>query len=80
MHSRHVVTPTLTPARPAFLPPQRCGRDSTSSANVQDYYDLMPQVRGFPSLSDSLVSAGLDGSTGRNKGATSSNGSLEGCY
>ncbi|KAG2444722.1 hypothetical protein HXX76_001466 [Chlamydomonas incerta] len=35
---------------------QRCGRDSSSSREVQDFYDLMPQVRGFSSLTSSLAS------------------------
>ncbi|PNH10262.1 Ubiquitin carboxyl-terminal hydrolase 26, partial [Tetrabaena socialis] len=35
---------------------QNCGRDSASSRNVQDFYDLMPQVRGFSSLTQSLAS------------------------
>ncbi|KAG2448999.1 hypothetical protein HYH02_005753 [Chlamydomonas schloesseri] len=35
---------------------QRCGRDSSSSREVQDFYDLMPQVRGFGSLTTSLAS------------------------
>ncbi|EFJ43553.1 flagellar-specific protein Ssa14 [Volvox carteri f. nagariensis] len=34
---------------------QRCGRDSASSREVQDFYDLMPQVRGFASLTESLA-------------------------
>ncbi|GFR39860.1 hypothetical protein Agub_g358, partial [Astrephomene gubernaculifera] len=35
---------------------QRCGRDSPSSRDVQDFYDLMPQVRGYTALTTSLAS------------------------
>ncbi|KAG2495617.1 hypothetical protein HYH03_006217 [Edaphochlamys debaryana] len=34
---------------------QVCGRDSSSSSEVQDFYDLMPQVRGCSGLTESLA-------------------------
>lgn len=34
---------------------QRCRRDSPSSSNVSDFYELTPQVKDFKSLLESLV-------------------------
>ncbi|GLI70002.1 hypothetical protein VaNZ11_014736, partial [Volvox africanus] len=47
---------------------QRCGRNSASSHEVQDFYDLMPQVRGFSSLVKSMAAIlHVDHLTGDNR-------------